>query len=137
MKLKEIAAISGKPGLFKIIKPSRGGVILETLDDKKIKTIASLNHKVSILSEISVYANNKDGVVALSEIFAKINEKYSKEAVTVDTSNNNALLKFLEGVLPEYDKNKVYASDVKKMVNWYNILIKQNPEVFEPETTQE
>jgi hypothetical protein len=135
MDLKEIAAISGKSGLFKVFKPSRTGVILESLDEKKTKTVASLNHKVSILSEISVYTNSKEGAIALGDIFEKINEKY-KGVVTVDSSNNAALLKFIEEVLPEYDKSKVYASDVKKMLAWYNILCTQLPEIFEPEVKQ-
>jgi hypothetical protein len=137
MKLKDVAAISGKPGLFKIIKPSRSGIILESLDEKKAKTVASLNHKVSILSEISVYTNTQEGVIALADIFVKIKEKHGNEAVKVETSNNNALLKFLESVLPEYDKNRVYASDVKKMLNWYNIILVQAPQVFETEPIKE
>jgi hypothetical protein len=129
MDLKKIAAISGKPGLFKVFKPARTGVILESLDEKKLKTVASLNHKVSMLSEISVYTNTKEGSIALTDIFIKIKEKYNG-ALTVDVSNNATLLKFIEEVLPEYDKTKVYPSDIKKMVNWYNILFKQMPELF-------
>ncbi len=130
MELKEIAAISGKSGLFRVFKPSRTGVILESLDEKKIKTVASLNHKVSILSEISVYVNTKEGSMSLGEIFEKIKEKHQGK-LTVDVSNNAALLKFMEETLPEYDKSKVYASDIKKMVNWYNILVAQMPQLFE------
>lgn len=130
MELKEIAAISGKSGLFRVFKPSRTGVILESLDEKKVKTVASLNHKVSILSEISVYVNTKEGSMSLGEIFDKIKAKHQGK-LTVDVSNNAALLKFMEETLPEYDKSKVYASDIKKMVNWYNILITQMPQLFE------
>ncbi len=132
MNLKEIAAIAGKSGLFKILKPSRTGVILESLDEKKTKMVASLSYKVSILSEISVYTHTKDGSTALGEVFKNIKEKYGKE-VAVDTNNNNALMKFLEEVLPDYDKGRVYASDVKKMVNWYKTICTNAPEVYESE----
>jgi hypothetical protein len=130
MNLKEVAAISGKSGLFKIVKPSRTGVILESMDDKKIRMVASLNYKVSILSEISVYTNTKDGSVALGEIFKTIKEKYGKK-LEIDTANNNAMMSFLENVLPEYDKSRVYASDVKKMINWYKTISNNAPDVYE------
>jgi hypothetical protein len=130
MNLKEVAAISGKSGLFKIVKPSRTGVILESMDDKKIRIVASLNYKVSILSEISVYTNTKDGSVALGEIFKTIKEKYGKK-VEIDTTNNNAMMSFLENVLPDYDKSRVYASDVKKMINWYKTISTNAPDVYE------
>jgi hypothetical protein len=130
MNLKEVAAISGKSGLFKIVKPSRTGVILESMDDKKIRMVASLNYKVSILSEISVYTNTKDGSVALGEIFKTIKEKYGKK-IEIDTTNNNAMMSFLENVLPEYDKSRVYPSDVKKMINWYKTISTNAPDVYE------
>jgi glutamate-1-semialdehyde aminotransferase len=130
MNLKEVAAISGKSGLFKIVKPSRTGVILESMDDKKIRMVASLNYKVSILSEISVYTTTKDGSVALGEIFKTIKEKYGKK-LEIDTANNNAMMSFLENVLPEYDKSRVYASDVKKMINWYKTISTNAPDVYE------
>lgn len=130
MNLKEVAAISGKSGLFKIVKPSRTGVILESMDEKKIRMVASLNYKVSILSEISVYTNTKDGSVALGEIFKTIKEKYGKQ-IEIDTTNNNAMMNFLATILPEYDKSRVYASDVKKMINWYKTISTNAPEVYE------
>ncbi len=128
MNLKDIAAVSGKPGLYRVLKPSRSGVILESLDDKKTKMTASMSHRVSLLKEVSMYTTSADGSLLLEKIMANVLAKYGSQ-LEVGTSNQ-ALMEFLETVLPDYDRNQVYPSDVKKLVNWYGILQKYAPEAF-------
>ncbi|MCU0438549.1 MAG: DUF5606 domain-containing protein [Raineya sp.] len=131
MELKEIASISGKEGLFRVLKPSRTGVIVETLDAQKKKMAVGSAGKVSILKEISIYTNTKDGSVPLQEVLTTIFEKY-QDKLPVDSKASTAdLMQFLQGVLPEFDVDKVYPSDVKKLVKWYNILFKEAPEVLQ------
>ncbi len=131
MKLSKIATVSGKPGLFLIFKPTKGGVIIEALDDKKSKTIVSSSHKVSILHEVSIYTTTKDGSIPLADVLKKINEKFKGVLPIEPKADNQVLLNFLEEILPEFDKEKVRPSDVKKLLTWYNILIKYSPTTFE------
>lgn len=140
MTLKDIASVAGKSGLYKVLKPSRTGVLLEAIDEKRAKIIANAQQRVSILKEVSIYATNAEGSVPLNEVFLKIQEKHGAK-VEVDTSNSKTLFAFIAEVVPDYDKEKVYPSDVKKLITWYNILSQYYPEVFtskeEPEQASE
>ena len=131
MELKEIAAVSGKGGLFKVLKPSKTGMILESLDEKKSKLIAGINHQVSLLDEISIYTLDSDGSKPLKEVLETIKNEFDDD-LGVDAKSDPAELKaFLKHVLPEHDPDRVYPSDIKKLVNWYYILLKEAPEILE------
>jgi len=130
MELKEIASISGKEGLFRVLKPSRTGVIVETLDAQKKKMAVGSAGKVSILKEISIYTNTKEGSVPLQEVLISIFDKYEDKLPLDSKANTADLMQFLQGVLPDFDVDKVYPSDVKKLVKWYGILLKEAPEVL-------
>ncbi|PMD99388.1 MULTISPECIES: DUF5606 family protein [Siphonobacter] len=138
--LKEIAHISGKPGLYRILKPTRTGVIVETIDEKKGRTVVGANARVSVLKEISVYSDSEEGSKPLPDIFAAIREKHG-EKVEIDAKNasETELREFLGEVFPEFDREKVYPSDIRKMISWYNLLSSYLPEVFEvkEENTEE
>jgi len=139
MELKEIAAISGKEGLFKVLKPARNGVIVETLDAQKKKIAIGSAGKVSILKEISIYTTTKEGTIALQDVLILMHEKY-QGSLPIDSKANTAdLMNFIAELLPEFDAEKVYPSDVKKLVKWYHILVKHAPEVFvkQEEKTEE
>ena len=131
MELKEIASVSGKGGLFKILKPAKGGVILESLDEAKSKLVVGASQRLSVLSEISMYTTTKEGTVLLQEVLQKINKQIGKELGVTPESDNGQLKAFLKSVLPEFDEDRVYVSDIKKLVKWYGILLKEAPEVFE------
>ncbi|MGK7397054.1 MAG: DUF5606 family protein [Candidatus Cyclobacteriaceae bacterium M3_2C_046] len=133
MDLKEIASISGKGGLFKIVKPTRSGVIVETLDDKKHKMAVSASNRISVLEEISVYTTTTDGSVPLKEVFQKIKSEFEDDPGVTSSSSPDELKAFLEYIIPDYDREKVYISDIKKIVSWYNQLMKHYPEIFEQE----
>ncbi len=131
MEFKEIATVSGKGGLFKVLNPTRSGVILESLDEKKAKLIVNANSKVSVLHEISIYTTDAEGTVALEEVLRKIHKEFKGDTGLNKNSDGDELKAFLKHVLPNYDSERVYVSDIKKLVNWYSILASEAPEVLE------
>jgi hypothetical protein len=130
--LKEVANISGQSGLYRILKPTRTGVIVESLDGKKARSVVGANARVSVLKDISVYmANHQDNAIPLGDIFLAIREKHGEKAdINIKNSTDADLFDFLDSVAPDFDREKVFPSDVKKMINWYNILSTNMPEVF-------
>jgi hypothetical protein len=137
MIFNEIATVAGKPGLFKVLKPTRGGVILETLDEKKSKLVAGANHRVSILGEISMYTMTEEGAVALESVMKKIHQEFNGDPGVDGNADTEELKAFLKHVLPEFDEDKVYPSDIKKLVAWYTIISKHAPEVLEEKNDTE
>jgi hypothetical protein len=138
MDFKEIATISGKGGLFRIVKPTRTGVILEALDQQKTRVVAGPQQRVSLLKEISMYTTTKEGSVALEDVLQSVFEKYGTDALPVSgKSEGSQLQSFMTDVLPDYDQDRVYASDIKKLVTWYGILIEHMPELFEKPVAEE
>ncbi|MCZ8134095.1 MAG: DUF5606 domain-containing protein [Algoriphagus sp.] len=138
MNFKDIATVAGKPGLYKIIKPTRSGVILESLDEKKAKLVAGMSMRVSILNDISIYTMTEEGAEPLESVMKKIEAEY-KGDTGVDTSSSDSELRaFLKSVLPDFDQERVYISDIKKLNAWYQLIRKSAPEVLqenaEPET---
>ena len=137
MNFKDIATVAGKPGLYKILKPTRSGVILESLDEKKAKLVAGMSMRVSILSDISIYTMTEEGAEPLESVMKKIEAEY-KGDTGVDASSSDAELRaFLKSVLPDFDQDRVYVSDIKKLNAWYQIIRKSIPEVLEECTETE
>jgi len=130
MELKDIAAVSGKGGLFKILKPTKAGVILESLDDVKTRVVATIHNKISVLEEISIYTNTTEGTTPLKEILYTINDEFDKDTGLDKNSDSEELKSFFGHVLPDYDEERVYVSDIKKLVHWYNVLVKEAPELL-------
>ncbi len=132
--LSKIAAIAGEGGLFLIKTPLKNGVLLESLDEKKTRLVAGAHSKVSILSEISVYTQTAEGSVSLDSVLKSLNSKYGKSLQLNQKSDASDLKNLLLEVLPDADMDRVYVSDIKKLVSWYHILQTQAPEIFaEPE----
>ncbi len=120
MELKEILAISGQPGLFKYVAQSQRGVIVESLIDGK-RMNASATSRVSALTEISMFTEGDD--IALAEVFTRIYaHTEGKEAISHKASPEQLKAAFAE-VLPEYDRDRVHVSDIKKCFAWFNILV--------------
>jgi len=130
MNFKDLASVAGKPGLFKIIKPTRSGVILEALDEKKSKLVAGMSMRVSVLNDISIYALTEEGAVPLSEVMKKIEETYQGDTGVDAAATDSELRAFLKSVLPEFDQDRVYVSDIKKLNAWYLLIKKFAPEVL-------
>jgi hypothetical protein len=141
MNLAEIATISGKGGLYKVVAPTKSGVILESLDEAKTKMIATTTHRLSLLNEISIYTTTKEGTVALDVILKKINKEFGNDLGVDANSDPSELKSFMKSVLPEYDEGRVYVSDIKKLVRWYDVMLKFAPDIFiekeEPEKAKE
>ncbi len=137
MDLSQIAAVTGKSGLYKVVSPTRSGVILESMDEAKKKMVASINNKVSILSDISIYTTDEEGATPLSKVMMKIHEEFEGDTDLTSSSSTDELKSFLKFILPEYDESRVYVSDIKKLVTWYNLLSKNNEELFVAEAKSE
>lgn len=121
MSLEKVLSISGKPGLYKMTKQTRSGFLAESLLDQK-KISVSSRHNVSLLTEIAIYTLTKE--VPLREIFEKIATKEDGKQTISHKVPKVELEEFFFGVLPDYDEDRVYPSDIKKVVQWYNLLVK-------------
>lgn len=120
MGLDKILSISGKPGLYKIVTQTRNGIIAESLIDKK-RISVNVHNNISVLSEIAVYTLSEE--LPLFKVFEKIMEKEDKQATSVSHKDGKeALEEYFFGILPDYDEDRVYASDIKKIIQWYNLL---------------
>ncbi len=131
MTFNDIAAVSGKSGLFKVIKPTRTGLILESMDATKSKLITGSHHRVSLLAEISIFTTDMDKTVPLEEVFIEVKKKFNDDPGVDGKSDKDELFAFLKEIVPDYDPDRVYASDVKKLLNWYEAVLKQAPELLE------
>ena len=119
MKLEGIINVSGKPGLFKIISRSNNTVIIESLTDQKRTAIYSHN-QANLLDEIGIYTYND--TVPISDIFTEIAKKTSCGPSISHKSSKDELMTYFRDILPEYDEDRVYMSDIKKVIQWYNIM---------------
>lgn len=119
MSIEKILAISGKPGLYELKLQTRTGFLAESLLDGK-KVSVGLRSNVSLLSEISVYTY--EGEIRLSEVFRAIAEKEDNGPAPSHKEDNATLTAYFREALPEFDEDRVYASDIKKILNWYNML---------------
>jgi hypothetical protein len=139
MLLEKIISISGKPGLFKLVSQLRNGFIIEDVTSKKKISIGN-SSQVSLLDNIAMFTFDKE--VPLFEVFENIAKNYDYKEAIAHKSNDAELKDFMTASLPNYDTERVYASDIKKLAQWYNILHKAGyitPESFvkaEPETLE-
>jgi hypothetical protein len=121
MILKDILAISGQPGLFRFIAQGKNAIIVEHLETKK-RSSASGTAKVSSLEDIAIFSTTED--VPLGKVFDLIFEKENGGPAVDIREDNNAIKKWFEEILPDYSRDKVYISDIRKVAAWYNILHK-------------
>ncbi len=135
--LKEIANFSGKSGLYRILKPGRGGVIVESLDEKREKQMIGASARVSVLKDISIFMQDDEKATPLGDVFASIHEKYQDNKPDAKALSDYQLVDFMSGVLPGMILKKVYLSDIRKIINWYNILTAYALEVFEKPTEEQ
>lgn len=136
MQLEKIISISGKPGLFTLVSQLKSGFIVEDISTGKKASISN-SSQVSLLENIAIYTFDKE--VPLFEVMKNIAEKYDYKEAIAHKSSEAELRNFMASVLPDYDVERVYGSDIKKLVQWYNILQKGGfitKEAFEkPEET--
>lgn len=135
MNLKEILIVSGKSGLFKLISKGNNNIIVESIIDKtRMPLFAS--SRASSLNDICIFTIEED--IPLVKVFENI---YTKEnggkCIDASKSNPNELKLYMESILPNYDKDRVHVSDMKKLFSWYNLLLENNILSFEQETAKE
>ncbi|MBE7174829.1 MAG: DUF5606 domain-containing protein [Mucilaginibacter polytrichastri] len=119
MDIKNIVAVQGKPGLWKALAQNKTGFILESLDEKKNKLVVNLStSRLSALDEITIYTFAEEDL-KLREVFSAMKASGNVPDVKAD---GDTLRKFFFDVAPDHDDERVYASDIKKIINWYNIL---------------
>lgn len=135
VNLKDIASIAGMSGLYRIVGPTRSGVIIQTLDDKASRQVAQSKHRISLLHEISIYTQDAEVTVPLADVFDRIKQQHGNDLPVNSKSNNAELFEFFEQIVPDYDRSRVYVSDVKKIVSWYGLVSKYVP--FEEATSNE
>lgn len=134
MKLKDILAISGQPGLYKYVAQSKNGIIVESVSEGNRTNIPSTS-RVSAMGEISVYTDSDDK--PLGDIFTSLFEKTGgKETISHKSSADQLKAHFAE-ILPDYDRDRVHVSDIKKIISWYNILVKSGMTDFLVEDEEE
>lgn len=134
MDLSKILSIAGKNGLFKVVSQGKNTVIVESLIDQK-RFPAFGHEKISSLEEISVFTTGED--ISLKEVFKAFHTKLEGKSAPDPKSDNQALKTFFGEMIPDYDKERVYASDIRKMLQWYNILLMHDMLDFKEEETQE
>ena len=118
-----ILAISGKPGLYRLVARGNGNLIVESIDEQKRRITAGSRARVTSLRDVSMYTMDDDK--PLMEVFESIKEKYNGQPVDIHTSKADKaqLYAFLDEVLPDNDADRIYPGDVKKLIQWYNILV--------------
>jgi hypothetical protein len=134
MNLRGIVSVSGKPGLFKLIGQNKSGFVLESLDDKKSKIVVNMsNTKMASLEDITIFGEDED--IRLPDVFEAMKAENSIPDVKAD---GKALREFFNSVAPNHDQERVYASDIKKIISWY-LILKELPlfEEEEPESVEE
>lgn len=135
MSLDKILSISGKPGLYKLKTQTRSGFVAESLIDGK-KISVSIQNNVSILKDIAVYTLTEE--VPLRKVFANIKEKENGKQTSVSHKDGkDKLEEYFFNVLPDYDEDRVYVSDIKKIVQWYNLLHKHELLDFDEDSSDE
>lgn len=129
--LETILAISGKPGLYRLVSRGNRSLIVETLDDAKKRMPAFAADKVISLADIAMYA--EDGEVPLRKVLSSVKQKENGEVSSFDykKASNQELAAYFAEILPNYDRDRVYPTDIKKLISWYNILIKAGVTEFD------
>jgi hypothetical protein len=135
MDLRTVLSVSGKPGLFKLIAHQKNGVVVESLLDGK-RTAISANANVSSLGDIAIYTYEEE--VPLRDVFKAMAEVTEGKEALSHKSSKDQLEDFFGEVLPKFDQERVYASDIKKVVQWFNILVKNDLlSILEEEMSEE
>lgn len=135
--LKTVLAISGKPGLYRLVSRGNKMLIVETIDETKKRLPAHSADKVVSLADISIYTDD-DNEVSLASVFESIKEKYDGKAVELSAkkADQSDIISFFEKALPNYDTDRVRVSDMRKVLAWYNILVNDGMTSFVEENEE-
>ena len=135
--LKTILSISGKPGLYKLISQGKNMLVVESVNAEKKRFPAYGNEKIISLADIAMYTD--DAEVPLYEVFEAMKAKEQSAAAAIDPkkATPEQLREYLGEVLPNFDRDRVYVGDIKKLIAWYNILVSNGITEFKPEVETE
>jgi len=132
--LKDIASISGYSGLFTVVRSKRNGIIVESIDERKHRSFKSTYSKqASMLDNIGIYTTGEEVTIPLSKLFEKLYRSYPDALDVTAYDSPEKLHTFIQHTVPNYDKERVYPSHIKKLINWYQLLLKYKPELFKTE----
>jgi len=132
--LKKTLSISGKPGLYELVSQGKNMLIVESLKEKK-RIPAYSHEKIISLADIAIFTD--EGEVPLKKVLTSIKEKENGAQASLDPkSDNKALREYFASVLPNFDREKVYPTDIKKIISWYNLLIESGKDVFTEESEE-
>ena len=123
MEFSKIISVTGKPGLFQVLSQSKNAIIAESLSDKKRLAI-NATQNVSLLENIAIYTYEED--IPLLDVFKAMSEKTEGQKAISHKESGNKLAAFFAEVLPNYDDERVYTSNIKKVIQWYNLLVDAN-----------
>ncbi|MBO7068620.1 MAG: DUF5606 domain-containing protein [Bacteroidaceae bacterium] len=134
--LKKILAISGKPGLYKLVSRGNNSLIVESLDAQKKRMPVFGTDKVISLADIAMYTDEEE--VPLRRVFKNIQEKEEGKKISLDykKASKEELVAFMGEALPNYDRDRVYPTDMRKLAQWYNILVENGVTDFEEPATE-
>jgi len=122
MKIEDYVAVSGIPGLFRMLNNKPGGLVIEDLDTGKIKFASVRKHNFNPLASIGIYVDSDEETLNLKEVFTKMLEKLADLPLPAKKASNKELVEYLGTVLPEYDRDRVYPSDIKRLIKWFSFL---------------
>lgn len=130
MDLKEIISISGRPGLYKVVARSAKNFIVESIDDHKTRISVNASQQVAVLDEITVYTNAEDNL-PLKTVFENMEKKRTEGTIPSPKDNPVDIREFFKFAAPGYDQDRVYISDMKKMLKWFDIIYPVQEETTE------
>ncbi|MFK7972411.1 MAG: DUF5606 domain-containing protein [Bacteroidia bacterium] len=122
INIVDVVSLAGAPGLHQVVKKDERAIVIESIDERKKRQLVKGSMMLSKLSDITMYTDDDDDDATLPNIFLAIKEKYNTDLPVTKKSKNDDLMNFLGEVLPKYDKERVYPSNVKKLISWFHIL---------------
>lgn len=135
MKIDDFVAVSGLPGVFRMVANRSNGLIIENLDTGKKKFAASRKHQFTPLASIGIYTD--DDTTELKEIFSTMLEQFDKNPPVGPSNSNTELVSYFESILPNFDRDKVFVSDIKKVIKWFTFLKDRDLLSLEEEKTED
>ena len=125
MKFSEIIAVSGLSGLHTVVTERKGGLIIEALDDTKKRRFApARKHQFAPLESMAVYTDDGDAL-PLRKLFERMQEQQDDNPAPAANASGDVLFEYLADVLPDYDRDRVHASDIKRLLKWYHVMLEQ------------
>lgn len=122
MNFDNLVAVSGWPGLYQMVANRNNGLVVEDLETGKTKFASARQHQFTPLASIGIFVSTEEDSVSIRHVFKAMQELSEKEPIIRDNAANSELVDYFGKVLPEFDRERVYPSDIKKIIKWYNFL---------------